>query len=771
MQADTVSRLLRFGVIAAAVVLFQSMVAGAIDREVVFVDATGDKVVFDLGGKGDDVARGVGVTPSGAVVAGGATAGGLARVAFDGTGAAFTPGAPAYLPVQCDYKASSPIPPPDAAVDTAGSTFVVCSPSRGVLVAKYLAGGSSDSGFSADGIASIDPPGTPTLRYLATAVAVSPTEVVIAGAVGSSLSDATTVLFVLSAAGELQRTITSSLPVIPSAVTIESPGTYVVAGHSGSEPETTKWAVSRYASGAWHDLQSDLSSGEEVARGVAVDGSGRIVAVGRTLRRTTPSAVIARYTVGTDGALSFDSTFGAGGLVKPRVTGDDAFLDVAVSGDSYLVSGRGKARKTGLDFLLAKVTSTGAVASTVLTDFSGGDDSAWAIAVTEESVLLAGSAGQPTGESDFAVARYPLSGGAATEKASASIAGDDRGGGVAVDAGGKRVVVASSRTGNGNEQIVAGRFLPNGTLDPTFGTAGWTVIAPPTGYTTVGAVDVVTDGASTFVAGTATNSAGSDFFVTVLDAAGQQGWTKTIDIGRTRPVRTTRDWLTAIAIDGSTLWVAGHSNYRTAVVSLTTSGTVTATYGADVVAGLSESPNGLVAGGDGVFVAITETEGGGGDGYVARLDPSSGAFTRSDAIDFGGADMVVDLAEHDTNLYVLASTWTSTDGDVAVASVAKSSLTLNSTFGTGGIAVATDPSVYDEATAIEVDGLGIVVTGIRGGLGVWRFDHAGVLGTPPEAVTIGYLWLHPSDLVLRATDGIIVTGTATGDVFLARIDR
>ncbi|HXY50951.1 MAG TPA: delta-60 repeat domain-containing protein [Terriglobales bacterium] len=119
----------------------------------------------------------------------------------------------------------------------------------------------------------------------------------------------------------------------------------------------------------------------------------------------------------------------------------------------------------------------------VMTNFSGGNDSASGVAIQSNGdIVVVGTTSNPAGTqgTNFAVARYLPNGTldtsfAGTGKVSTDFFGaNDSASGVAIQSNGNIVVVGTTtnpKLGTGTEFALA-RYLPNGTLDPSFGDNG-----------------------------------------------------------------------------------------------------------------------------------------------------------------------------------------------------------------------------------------------------------------------------------------------------------
>lgn len=158
------------------------------------------------------------------------------------------------------------------------------------------------------------------------------------------------------------------------------------------------------------------------------------------------------------------------------------------------------------------------------------------------------------------------------------------------------------------------------------------------------------------------------------------------------------------------------------------------------------------------------------DVFVARLKPNGSndsTFGSGGGFVFGGAydDVANDLTlDANQNILVAGTTRSSpSNQNIAVARITPTG-TLDTTFGTGGIASFDNAGKADEAAAILVDGNGrILVTGKSGGgMAVARFTASGApdtsFGTHGVVLDNHGMRTMGTDLILDADDNILITG-------------
>jgi uncharacterized delta-60 repeat protein len=241
--------------------------------------------------------------------------------------------------------------------------------------------------------------------------------------------------------------------------------------------------------------------GWDNAIGVAIQGDGKIVAVGLSIPGPDWLWTVARYN--TDGSL--DLTFGGDGMVTTNFTklkevAHDVKIQsdgkIVVAGESAFADGRPGSNRR---FALARYNPNGTLDATfgvgglVTTNFTPFADAVGAggLAIQVDGKIVAvGFAGRkdanPLGSpgATFAIARYNIDGTPdATFGSDGTVTTDvapsgDFGQAVAIQTDGKIVVggVAGVRdfsggsAGNGKFALV--RYNPDGTLDPAFGVGG-----------------------------------------------------------------------------------------------------------------------------------------------------------------------------------------------------------------------------------------------------------------------------------------------------------
>ena len=252
-----------------------------------------------------------------------------------------------------------------------------------------------------------------------------------------------------------------------NGVAVQGDGKIVAVGSAGGD-----FALARYNPNGSLDTSfsgdgkqtTDFGAGD-AARGVALQGDGKIVAAGFTDPPGGTEFALARYNA--NGSL--DPSFSGDGKQTTGFADSALARGAAVQGDGKIVA----IGSAGGDFALARYNPNGTLDASFsgdgrqTTDF-GGQEGANAVALQGDGKIVA--VGTDFGVGDFALARYNPNG-----SLDASFSGDgkqttDFGGagdganGVALQSDGKIVAVG----GAASSDFALARYNPNGSLDPSF---------------------------------------------------------------------------------------------------------------------------------------------------------------------------------------------------------------------------------------------------------------------------------------------------------------
>jgi uncharacterized delta-60 repeat protein/uncharacterized repeat protein (TIGR01451 family) len=267
-------------------------------------------------------------------------------------------------------------------------------------------------------------------------------------------------------------------------------GTNIIVAGYESVSGNNDFMVARYTTAGVLDptfgtlgvTTTGFSGGNDIARAVAIDGTGNIVLGGYANNGSDDDFAVARYTAA--GAL--DTTFVAGAgkaavnIFSPG-SADQAFA-LAIVGNTIVLGGSAYNNSTGnKDFALVRYNNLGALGGIVTTDFGNSPDVVQALAVqSNNKVVAAGFSRNSTSSDDFALARYNTDGtldttfdgdGKLTMRISNA---DERAYGVAQQFDGKLVAAGFATTANSNpvqHDFALARFNADGTLDSTNATS------------------------------------------------------------------------------------------------------------------------------------------------------------------------------------------------------------------------------------------------------------------------------------------------------------
>lgn len=309
------------------------------------------------------------------------------------------------------------------------------------------------------------------------AVSGLPTGVTASGA--TIAANATTADIVLSAQAGAPHSLptTAALTATSTATTpgslLHKPLSVTVRGAAGSVDTSFGGGV-----------QTTPVGFEDYANAVAVQPDGKVVVAGSSSSNAGTFVTLVRY--GRDGGL--DSSFGNGGkLVTPVGANNDTALALAVQADGRIVVAGSTAQPgTGQDFLVLRYLADGSLdpafgsGGKVITAFGNDADRALAVAIQPDGKIVVGGESQSGASAsgvDFALARYLPDGtldpafgtGGKVVTPISSHAGKDSIYALALPVvdGEQRILAVG---GEGNFQ--AARYRANGQLDAGFGAGG-----------------------------------------------------------------------------------------------------------------------------------------------------------------------------------------------------------------------------------------------------------------------------------------------------------
>jgi uncharacterized delta-60 repeat protein len=273
---------------------------------------------------------------------------------------------------------------------------------------------------------------------------------------------------------------------IVESVAVQNDGKIVVAGRI-QDATFNDLALARYRADGTLDstfgeggkVITDFGGRYEGAESLALQNDGKIIVAGRTGGGDSDfDFALGRYN--TDGTL--DSTFGAQGKVIIDFGGlDDIGWGMSLQGDGKIIVAGESDNGSKSDFALARYNADGTLDTSfdgdgkITTDFSGGNDSAWSVAVQSDGkIIVVGRTGEAS-NSDFALARYNADGTLDSSfgqdgKVSTDFEGrSESAKGVALQNDGKIIVAGSiSQQPNITPGFALARYNPDGTLDSSF---------------------------------------------------------------------------------------------------------------------------------------------------------------------------------------------------------------------------------------------------------------------------------------------------------------
>jgi uncharacterized delta-60 repeat protein len=392
---------------------------------------------------------------------------------------------------------------PDGKIVAAG--VAICDPCAGPVtphvfaLARYNRDGSLDTTFDGDGrvTTNFDLP-----ESEAFAVAIQTDGRIIAAGYANGPSGQDFALVRYNANGSLDPTFDGDGKVTADfaggddralAVAVQTDGRIVAAGVAFSSaclpcdgPPTENFGLARYNTVGSLDLTfgfggrqvTDFAGSSDEARGVTVQGDGRIVAAGYAVIRSADFA-LARYM--TDGSL--DTSFDGDGKVTTDYHDEsyDQASAVGLTAEGRIVAGGSWLWDTVdvpccflRDFFLARYNADGSLDPTfdgdgkATADPTGNEDHAYGVAIQKDGKIVAAGCGRgcslPSDASDFALARFNTDGrldavfGGGDGMLTTDFAGgEDQARGVAIQADGK-IVAAGTAVISGTHDFALARY-------------------------------------------------------------------------------------------------------------------------------------------------------------------------------------------------------------------------------------------------------------------------------------------------------------------------
>jgi uncharacterized delta-60 repeat protein len=217
---------------------------------------------------------------------------------------------------------------------------------------------------------------------------------------------------------------------------VQSDGTFFVAGQSRIGTTNYNGSIAKYTAngaldttfGTGGKVTTDFGNNDDAVWALSIQPNGQILAAGSGGTSTTGyDFALARYNA--NGSL--DTSFGGNGtgfrLTDFGHGGDQAFGMSVLSTGQILLVGRAESSSNALDFALARYNADGTLDTTfgtggkVTTDFAGSSDYGETVAVQSDGdVIVAGASSTvgSNGATDFALARYVMTGSTTTTSGS-----------------------------------------------------------------------------------------------------------------------------------------------------------------------------------------------------------------------------------------------------------------------------------------------------------------------------------------------------------------
>ena len=245
-----------------------------------------------------------------------------------------------------------------------------------------------------------------------------------------------------------------------------------------------------------------ISTGNDQILASKIQSDGRILAAGHVYNGTNYDFAIARYKV--DGKL--DTSFNLNGKVTFGVGIENDFVySMVIQNDGKILIGGQSISSSKGYFALARVNLNGSLDNSfgnngkVVTSLSGKKDLAYAIAIKDDKIILAGYSTINNGNS-IAIARYNINGeidttfnrtGKLIKKITIDSLNEIQS--IAIQPNGKIVIAGFSGSSTVSKFLIA-RYNEQGTLDTGFAKKGYTLTDFGNSYNRISSVAILNDG-------------------------------------------------------------------------------------------------------------------------------------------------------------------------------------------------------------------------------------------------------------------------------------
>lgn len=562
-------------------------------------------------------------------------------------------------------------------------------------------------------------------------------------------------------------------------------GAVVVAGRASAAP-IAQIALARYTAdgrldpdfGANGVVTTAITTGYDFVSAIGRDADGRLIVVGHAYDGTAFDILVARYLANGD----LDLSFGTGGHRLVEAGGWETIHGLAVLDDGALVIAGTATVSTSADVLVVRLAADGSldpsfgIGGVVRTDL-GADEEARSLAVAADgSLLVAGVIWGPSyNSSDLLVMRYRPEGtldatfGAGGVVVTSLTPSDIAYALTARGDGGLLVAGSVAPTGLNREAVLL-RYLPDGRLDPTFGSGG-SVRTSFTGPDNEAYAVLQQPDGKAIIAGLATNP-NNDRFVALARFDDAGGLDSSFGDGGT--VRTaangSTDELKALAVQSDGRLVAAGTTFNgsspdLAIARYHPDGSLDPTFGVGgtVVVGSAdgaEEAGGVVVQDSGhVVVSARFYDTSSVDVGLVRLQPDGSLDTsfgndgRLIMATVGPAEYASDLVLQDDGKMVLVGSATAAGGSTFLLVRYLADGTLDPGFGSGGVVTGSVPGVAT-AGLQQADGKLVAVGSASGFTTLFAMARWNADGSPDTTFGAGgrtYLSATgTTDQILRA---------------------
>ena len=424
---------------------------------------------------------------------------------------------------------------------------------------------------------------------------------------------------------------------VAHALAMDASGNVVVTGHSFGSGGTVDYATIKYSGAGvplWTNIYNGAANNTDIARALAVDGSGNVLVTGDSLGSSNYDYATIKYS--SAGVPIWTNRFNG------AANRDDGAEALAVDGNgNVLVTGYSTASNGYSDYATIKYSSAGVPLWT--NRFNGTanrDDHARALAVDGSgNVVVTGYSTAANGSYDYPTIKYSSAGLPLwTNLSSRTVNGIAQAQSLAVDGSGNVYVTGSSEAANGFDDYAAIKYS-------SAGLPLWTNLFNGAANSSDEASALVVDGSGNVVVtgySTATNGY-YDYATIKYSGAGVPLWTNLFNGEANRS-----DYARALAVDGSgNVYVTGGSSgigsaLDYATIKYSSAGVPLWTNLFNGAANNTDQTSALAVDGSGnIFVTGSSTAANGGRDYVTIKYSGGNPSPTITAVLVSGGDMLL----------------------------------------------------------------------------------------------------------------------------------